>query len=315
MIAAPATPVTSALTRKLRDLLHREAHLKLWRARFLPILSNKQSELRALQAARPPLLAVMPHRREAYLSRLTEAQDAVQRLRERVDRVLRCEPHIARMIEDEIENLLREDCPDYIDALAAHRQKEDWLRCLERFSDKIAEFTRALGNVRNLACSGYVRHTQAYSPIAVQAFHVAYAAARQVEEEVRFANRISDAQFERFMANGIDTRALPRLPETAFSAWVSRINSMPLDEAQVQFDTLIQTTKRLRETGVPELRVQADQVEIAQESDIRNYLCVAWEEFRAEVAPEIYPGDTERTVAETERMLVVAARSSVMGRL
>jgi hypothetical protein len=33
------------------------------------------------------------------------------------------------------------------------------------------------------------------------------------------------------------------------------------------------------------------------------------------VAPEIFPGDTERVMVETGRMLEAAARSSVTGRL
>ena len=50
--------------------------------------------------------------------------------------------------------------------LAALRQKEDWLRCLERFRDKIFEFTRALGNVRNVACSGYTRDSAVRAVVA-----------------------------------------------------------------------------------------------------------------------------------------------------
>jgi len=96
---------------------------------------------------------------------------------------------------------------------------------------------------------------------------------------------------------------------------VSKISSLALAEAQVQFDLLIEQTKKLYETGIPELRAQADNVDVMQGNEIHNFLLAAWEQFRADVAPEIFSGDTEKNVAETERMLVSAARNSVLGRL
>lgn len=309
-----ATP--SSLSRKLHDLLHREAHLKLWRTQVKPLWSQKEAELRAVESARPMLLPFMAgKRRDDYLSRLARAQEDVARLRQRIALLDLCEPHIAKMIEHELEHLLREECPEYIQALAAQRQKEDWLRCLERFGQKIFEFTRALGNVRNIACSGYERHSQVFSTAAVQAFGLAYVAAEQVEHEVRFANRISDAQLQTLQVNGIKTKPLPLLPETGFCVWVDKIKSMSLADAQSQFDTLIETTKKLAEAGMPGLRQQFDQVQTVQEADIRNFLVAAWDQFRSEIAPEIFAGDTERSVTETEAMLVKMGKASVLGRL
>ena len=306
----------SGLTRKLHDLLHREAHLKLYRAQTTPLWTEKEAQLRAVQAARPSFTAVFSRKkRDEYQACAAKAEQTVERLRQRMQILDLCEPHIAKMIEFELDNVLRDGCPEYIQALAALRQKEDWQRCLERFSEKIFEFTRALGNARNLACSGYVRHSAVYSEGALQAFALAFSAAQLVEEEVEFANRISDAQRAALRASGFQTRSLPRLPEMSFSGWVDKIKAMPLAEAQVQFESLIETTKKLHETAVPELRAQCDQVQEAQVTGVRNLLFAAWEQFRAEVAPEILPGDTERSVAETEQMLTTAARTSVVGRL
>jgi hypothetical protein len=306
----------SALTRRLRDLLHREAHLRLCRAQTKPLWAEKEAKLRAFETTRSPFREMFsPKVREENQAKHAQAVSAVEALRNRMEVLDLCEPHIAKMIEQEIEMLLRKDCPEYISALVALRQKEDWLRCLERFGEKIFEFTRALGNVRNLACSGYARHSAEYSSGALQAFTLAFEAAQRVEEEVAFANRIADAQVEALRVNGFETTALPRLPETSFSGWVDKIKALPLAEAQVEFDTLIEATKTLFETGVPGLRSQADQVEEAQDADMRNFLTAAWEQFRAEVAPEIFSGDTERSVSDTERMLTAAARTSVVGRL
>jgi hypothetical protein len=306
----------SGLTRKLHDLLHREAHLKLCRTHTTPQWTKMEAELRAMQATKPRFMALISRkRREEYHTNLYRTQKAVEQLRHRMQMLDLCEPHIAKMIEEEVEKALRDECPEYIQALAALRQKEDWLRCLERFGGKIFEFTRALGNVRNLACSGYARQSNVYSTAALQAFTLAYEAGQAVEEEVKFANRIAETQVGTLRSYGVVTRSLPRLPETSFSEWVNKIKALPLAEAQLQFDSLIETTKKLHASGIPELKTQADQVEQTQDGDIKNFLYAAWEQFRVEVAPEIFPGDTERSVASTEEMLNTAARTSVTGRL
>ncbi|MSU51379.1 MAG: hypothetical protein EXS37_20210 [Opitutus sp.] len=303
------------MTRKLQDLLHREAHLKLWRTQLRPLWAEKEAALRAVQAARPTFIGLFStSRRDDYNRRLGAAQATADNLRMRGELLDLCEPHIAKMIEQEVEVSLCEECTEYIQALAAHRQKEDWLRCLERFGENILEFTRALGNVRNLASSGYARHTQTYSGGALQAFGLAFTAAQMVEEAVTFANNISDTQLEVLRASGVDTRALPRLPETSFSEWVDKIKRLPPPEAQIQFGALIESTKQLHAAGIPELRTQADLVEQAQVVDLKNFLKSFWAQFRAEVAPEIFPGDTDRSVRETEQMLQAVARTSVVGR-
>lgn len=272
--------------------------------------------MRSLRGTRPPFLGIIPgKKRDDYQARLLGVEKEAERLRERIQLLDQCEPHVAKMVEHEIELQLREHCPEYIHALAALRQKEDWLRCLDRFDDKIFEFTRAVGNVRNLACSGYARQTNIYSDGAVQAFGIAYRAGEHVEQEVTFANRISDAQLEVLRASGIDTKPLPRLPETSFTEWIATIKTLPLNEAQMQFDRLIEETKAIHEAGVPQLRAQAEKVQETQDGDIHNFLIAAWEHFRTEIAGDIFPGDTERMVAETAKMLSTEAQASVVGRL
>jgi len=304
----------SQLESTLKDLLVREAHLKLSREQLMPIWAEKEAELRAMQAAKPMFLPVFSKRRRAeYETRLTALLEVVGILRKGVEVIDRIEPHVKKLIEEQIENILREDCAEYVQALAALRQKEDWARCLDRVSEKIFEFARALGNVRNLACSGYARHAAAYSQGAVQAFTLAVEAAKKIEEEVVLANKISDTQARQLVENGFNLRPLPKLQQTEYGVWVSRISALPLVEAQVQFDLLIEQTTKLHAKGIPELRARAQSVDEMQVAEVRNFLLAAWDQFRAEIASEIYPGDTEASVAETERMLLSKAQISVLG--
>ncbi len=304
----------SGLTQKIRDLLHREAHLKLGRALTTPQWTQGETELRALHATRPPFMIFSRAKRTEHQARVVKVEQAVERLRQRMKLFDACDAYVAKLIEDEIESALRADCPEYIEALGAWQQKDAWMQCLERFDAKMVEFSQILGNARNLACSGYSRHSQVYSSGALEAFELTLTASQQMEEEVKLADQIADAQLEVLSANGIETTLLPRLPELGFSELVESLKSSPLPEAQGHFATLLESSQKLHQTGIPELRTQAEQVHLLQKKDIRGFLSAAWEQFRVEIAPEIFPGDTERSVVKTEEMRQAAVRASAPAR-
>jgi hypothetical protein len=289
----------------LKDLLVREAHLRRSRDQLTPVWAQKEAELRAIQSARPGFWPVFSRRkREDYAQRLAEVQQVVDVLRQGVAVLDRIEPVIKKHITEAIEDLLRADHPEYVEALAALRQKEDWMRCVERFAERLNAFASQLGNVRNIACSGYARKSNAYSKNAGEAFQAAIDAARLLEDEVAFANRISDARARIFLANGFKSRPLPKLQPTGFAAWVAKISTLPLAEAQAQFDLLSAQTKQLHDTGLPELRADAEAMEKQQTGEVHSQLFLQWEQFRRQVAPEIFPGDTARVVEETEKLLL-----------
>ena len=288
----------------LKDLLVREAHLRLSREQLTPVWAQKEAELRAVQTARPAFWPVFSKRkRDDYEAKLGDVQQVVDVLRQGVKVLDRIEPQIKKQITEELENILRADHPEYVEALAALRQKDDWMRCVERFGGRLNAFASQLGNVRNIACSGYARKANAYSQNASQAFQLAIDAAQKLEDEVAFANKISEARARIFIANGFKSRPLPKLEATGFAAWVAKISTLPLAEAQVQFDKLSEQTKKLHDSGLTELRANAESIDRQQTGEVHSALFVMWEQFRAQVAPEIYPGDTERVIEETENLL------------
>ncbi len=307
----------SAIPRELQDLLVREAHLRMGRAQLAPILAEKEAELLALLTAKPKLFSFLAKdKRDDYEAQLAEARDTVQLIRTGVDQLDRVEPHLRKLIRDAIEDLLRSSCPEYLEALAARQQKEDWRRCLERFAERVYEFLQALGNARNMACTGYARATQSYSQSAVQGFVIAITAAQKVESEVLFANKIAETQAMMYQASGFaNAQPLPKLRVVSYAVWVSTIGSRSLNEAQMQFESLISDTKQLYDTGIGELLAQAEAADRAQGSLIENYLEAAWEQLREEIAPLVNPDDTERSVADSESMVVSLARQTALGRL
>ncbi|MEI6861571.1 MAG: hypothetical protein WCL04_04900 [Verrucomicrobiota bacterium] len=307
----------SDIPRELQDLLVREAHLRLGREQLVPVLAEKEAELKTVQGAKPAMLLFSAkEKRDAYLAQIAEIQETVRLLRTGIDQLDRVEPHVRKLLRDSIEDLLRASCPEYTAALAARQQKADWRRCLERFAERVYEFLQALGNARNMACTGYARATQAYSQSAVQAFVIAINAAQKVESEVLFANKIADTQAAMFQEAGFaGARPLPKLRVVSYAVWVSTIGSRSLTEAQMQFESLISDTKQLYESGIAELLGQAEAADQAQGSVIENFLESAWAQLREEITPLVNPDDTERSVADSEILVVSLAKQTALGRL
>src|SRR6185369_2441360 len=99
------------------------------------------AELRAIQAAKPTFFPVFSTRkREDYEKRLADVQQVAEVLRQGMAVLDRVEPQVKQLIADEIENILRADHPEYVEALAALRQKDDWSRCVDRFAEKVQAF-------------------------------------------------------------------------------------------------------------------------------------------------------------------------------
>jgi hypothetical protein len=190
--------------------------------------------------------------------------------------------------------------------MAIRQHRADWMQWLGRFTEKVADLTRALGTLRNMVCTGYSREQHTYSPFAIQALPPASEGAKDVEAEIRFANEISRLQEQVLQATGVAAAALPRLPEADFSKRVDKIMQMPLVEAQVQFELIIAEVKRLHETGIPQLRAQADQSGSTQDEILQGFVMRKIGEMRQLVAPGIDPAETERSVADSERLYAAA---------
>lgn len=303
-----------AIPIKLKILLIREAHLKFGRDAIVPVLAEKEAELLALDKDKPGMFA-SKEKKQAHVQALADAHETLRLLRNGIAQLDRVEPHIKRMVEEEAETTLRSNSPAYLQALAARKHREDWNNCLDRFGEKVYGLKQALGNVRNMACSGYQLVQQSYSQATVQAFMLAISAGKKVEEEVKFANRISDVQEKMLKESGISTVALPKLKEIAFSQWVALISNMPIAEAQQQFDQIITQVRELYEIGLPQLREQSEATETAQGEEIMGFARDFYEQLRLGILSEINLEETEESVADSERMLNELSRSSVLGRL
>jgi hypothetical protein len=297
-------------------LLLRDAHVRLSCGHLKPVWAQKEAALRALEASKPFFVPVISNGKPAeYEHRVAAAREAATLIREGMEMIARIEPPIQKLIEEQIEEALREESPQYGRALAAQQQNEDWGRCLDRFIDKIQEFTRALGQARNHASSGYGRPANNYSHAAQHDVPSIMDAAVDVDAEIKFANKISEAQARSYFENGFAIRALPKLPESDYSGWAKRTSALPLSETQQQCDQMIERTEKVHQNGIGELKAQAAHARHLKAVELRNFLLTVWERFRAEIAPQVFAGDTDKLVAETESLLLARAQRSVLGRL
>lgn len=302
------------IPKKLLDLLIREAHLHTGREAIGPALAEQEQAVARIEAAKPGLFSSKAIR-EAYQKELAAARESLQLLQQGMAQLDRVEPHIRRLVFEGGEDMLRNSNPDYLRALAIRESRADWEQCLRRFSEKVFAFTQALGNVRNMATTGYQREQQVYSQGAVQAFLLAISMGRKVEDEIKFANKIASVQDELLAETGLHAVSLPKLQEVSFSQWVALISNMALTEAQEQFDLIIIEAKQLYEEGIPQLQQQTSMAIANQDAALTSYVDRYLEALREAVRSYINPEETEQSVADSERMLVELGRRSVQGRL
>jgi hypothetical protein len=302
------------LPQNLKDLLIREAHLKVGRDAIVPALMEQEGNLNRLQAAKPGLFASKAAREE-HARKVAEVNEAMQLLKNGLAQLDRVEPHIKKMVFEAAEDHMRAANPQYLRALAVRESRADWVNCLARFGEKVHTLTKALGNVRNMVCAGYSRESQVFSQAALQAFMVAIGAGRKVEDEIKFANRISEGQEKLLKEVGFHAVALPRLKEVNYSQWVALISNMALAEAQQQFDQIINESKDLLDQGLPELKLQSDIAMSNQDSALQGYVQQFLEQARESIVDAVNPEETEASVADSEKMLLEQAKMSVHGRL
>ncbi len=303
-----------ALPLQIRDLLVREAHLRLGREAIAPVLEEQAAAAVALRKQRPGLFAAKAAK-EAHARLEAEAEEGLRLLRNGIAQLDRVEPHIRKLVIEAAEDYCREHEPEYLRALALREHRADWDRCLTRFGEKVFGLTQALGNVRNMATSGYERFQHSYSQAALQGFLIAIDAAKKLEQEICFANDVAEVQARLLRDTRLHAMELPRLRNVSYSPWIAMLSSVPLAEAQPQFDKILSELKQLVEDTLPAMREQARLVDTSQSEALDGYVMRVLNRMREEAATLVNPEETEQSVAESEKMLETLAKNSVLGRL
>lgn len=303
-----------AIPLKIRDLLIREAHLRFGREAIAPALAEQEEKVATVKAAKPGLFSARAAK-DAHAAELASEEEALRLLRNGLAQLDRVEPHIKKLVIEAAEDHCREHHPEYLRALAVREHRADWERCITRFAEKVYSLTQAVGNVRNMATSGYERHQQSYSQGALQGFLLAIEAAKSLEQEICFANDVAEVQARVLRDTRTHAMELPRLRNVAYSPWIAMLSGLPLAEAQPQFDKIIGELKEVFDKTLPALREQARLADSSQGQALEGYVVGVLSGMREEALTLVNLEETEASVADSEKMLEERARLSVLGRL
>ncbi|HRE80203.1 MAG TPA: hypothetical protein PLN52_04100 [Opitutaceae bacterium] len=297
-LAAPKLSPKSSLPEGLQDLLVREAAFALTRKRISEALAVAQEQKSASGGSKPILgLLFRDKRNDLKRKELEENLTVLAAGIQKLDAVI---PRLQSCVDRSVENYLRELDAEYAKGLAASRFLEDWQRLMVRFDQAVSQYMRLLQTLlplmdvlaaneicgANLDCRKLIDNT--------------VTAARLVQEEVSFINKIADAQRIR---SGVDAITLYRQPERN---WKGSVHSLffilPVQAAHCIRTLITESTEvidRIREAIQGECQLASYTVGYG----VTSYHQRVWASLRESAMLQIDPEQMESILAETEERM------------
>jgi hypothetical protein len=298
--SATRAPIPPAL----QELLEREAVLTMSRKRIADAITNAEKAAPAKGLSRP-LFSLFS--KKDNVERDKEAADNLAVLRAGLTQIETLSPIVESCLERSLENFLREHDSEYSNGLASSRFIDDWNRLLARFESSVSECMGALQGLLEsikhvpggLACG---KHDDCRKRI-----DVAVAAARAVQAEIAFLNKIADAQRIR---SGVDAITLYRQPERN---WKGAAHALHFSEGPVAIDSvgsLLEDVNEVAEKVREAIRGELQLASYAVGYGITSYVHRVWGSLREAAPLRIDPDRLEAMVDETED-LITAGRLQV----
>lgn len=297
-LAAPKLSPKSSLPEGLQDLLVREAAFALTRKRISEALTVAQEQKSASGGSKPLLgLLFRDKRNDLKRKELVENITVLEAGIQKLDAVI---PRLQSCVDRSVENYLREFDVEYAKGLAASRFLEDWQRLLTRFDQAVSQYMRLLQTLlplmdvleaneicgANLDCRKLIDNT--------------VTAARLMQEEVSFINKIADSQRIR---SGVDAITLYRQPERN---WKGSVHSLffilPVQAAHCIRTLITESTEvidRIRGAIQGECQLASYTVGYG----VTSYHQRVWASLRESAILQIDPEHMESILAETEERM------------
>ena len=285
----------------LIDLLTRELAFKQAREKLLHALEETRTHQKITQETRPPFLMLQRAKiRQEIESALTAANHSIELLERGVAKLDQSERQLHALIEQRIENHLRNSSDDYVRSLVAYYHREDWQRLQMRLEEYTNEFETALvGMVKT--CEVLPRHSditlQQLCGIMMQN---ALRAAQKFEGEITFINRISDCQNQQ---SGLTGATLTR--QIALD-WAGALHEIELERIGVAVTSLMHLAAKhdeVSQQALHALKMEADPAHFAVNSEPLSFQAKQWEIMRKAVMTRVNPADFEAIIEETEHFL------------
>lgn len=300
---AATPPRITQLPVRLRDLLKREVCLEISREQIEFALREVEAETELLKQTRPPFLFLhgKPIRSE-FQTREAGAVESLAALTRGLQQISATQPRLRTWVEDDLETFVRDSQPAYALGLASHLYYDDWQRALVRFDQRVTGLRTALGLVQATLSAVPAGVPLSAHAAAFECLTPARQWGALLDYELGFFNRVADVQ-RRSVEMGADT--LRRQPDIQFAA---RAGQWVRLEAPVVRRHVAELLAHLEISSREARAAYAAEAALATGgAGGGSFVQPFWEALRQLMRLEIQPHEVEIVVAETERMVAVAA--------
>jgi hypothetical protein len=194
---------------------------------MLPFLGKEtKSKLLAAQST------LEARRREQAIS-----QEALKEVRQHLDRLMQ-------------QNMRDANDPELVQAESMHQLFREAERDISEFNKRVTHFRKSLGETRGAMSAGYDGTHKCYSTAAKDRMQGALKSAQSLDVALNrinhlsreFASRVRGTQF-----CGID---IPRFDEVDYTSFVRRTVKLPIGQAQLAFERMLETCEQLSDEGI-----------------------------------------------------------------
>ena len=287
---------------ELQDLLVRGAYLEHSIEQLERKRQEQEARLATVRETQPPFLFLRPKdMREAFKGAAAATAADLAALDEALAVNRQLNDYLCKRSEEMLEGWMRTHCAEYRMGLVAEHFTADWQKALNRFTDYVNVFIRALGSARNTAAAGYDRTRGVFSTATYEEIKDAHAAALRVEAEIVATNAIA-TEHDDLLGKTVFNDPMPRLVHEEYAAVVSRIAGLSAGVAQAEFDRVIAACEDLLTREMDALRQRVEESKRLHTSRTHSYVHDAWNQLHAyAVAHSVETDKLEMVVAQTER--------------
>jgi len=298
--AAPKSNQKASLPEGLQDLLVREASFALSRRRISDALAVAEKQKTAVASARPLLSFIFRDTKKDHKAKRQEMMENVSVLGAGVLKLDAVIPILQTCVERSLENYLREFDPEYANGLAASRFVDDWQRLLVRFDQAVSLFVGAVAKLPGLLEAVAASATCGSNLECRKTIDAAVSAARVLQDEVTFLNKIADSQRIR---SGIGAITLYRQPERNWKGAVhSLLFTQPAPAAQAIGSVLVEANEVVEKIrGAIQGECQLASYVVGY--GVTSYHQRVWASLRESATLRIDPDQLESILSDTEERM------------
>ena len=297
----PSAIKLDSLPRSLVDLLTRELACAHERKQLTKSLDNARRQLQMLKATRSPFFMLQPQdvRRDARMSQ-AEAETTASLAEQSLARLDQTEPKLKAFVAYRLESYLRHCSRDYVQTLVERRHIEDWQRWLQWFDHYSRTFRATLAILEATITSLQPNQTLAHHPQCASLLTQAAEGAHQIEEEVAFFNKVSDAERR---VSGPGGHTLYRQLALDWSAAMKSLSEADGKHGPHMIQQFISQFTEIQRDISRALHDECPKPVAAEILETTSFHARQWVALREAVQLQLPPGRLDGVTSETEAFL------------